>query len=67
MVGSIDKYKNYKILYEKYLDQMYSYGMAFGVEENTLYDLIHDVFLHIFEHQNEMGEGNMRNITFFGV
>lgn len=65
MMGSIDKYKNYKILYEKYLDQMYSYGMAFGVEENTLYDLIHDVFLHLYEHQNEMGEGKYEKYYLF--
>lgn len=52
----IDKCSNYKILYEKYLNQMYSYGMAFGLEEDILYDFIHDVFLHLFEHQNELGD-----------
>ena len=52
-----NKQSNYKVLYEKYIDQMYSYGRALGVDEDTLYDLIHDVFLHFFEHQNEISEG----------
>ena len=51
-----DKYSEYKILYEKYLNQMFSYGKALGVEDDTLYDLIHDVFLHLFEHSNEVGK-----------
>lgn len=52
-----NKQSNYKVLYEKYIDQMYSYGRALGVDEDTLYDLIHDVFLHFFDHQNEISEG----------
>ena len=44
----------YKILYEKYVNEMFSYGIALGVERETLYDLIHDVFLHLIEHQNEI-------------
>ena len=48
----------YKILYEKYVNEMFSYGIALGIEEETLFDLIHDVFLHLIEHQNELpGEG----------
>lgn len=48
----------YKILYEKYVNDMFSYGIALGIEEETLFDLIHDVFLHLIEHQNELpGEG----------
>ena len=44
-----NKQTNYKVLYEKYIDQLYSYGRALGVDEDTLYDLIHDVFLHFFD------------------
>lgn len=51
------KQSDYKVLYEKYVGQMYSYGMALGVGEDALYDLIHDVFLHFFEHQNEIPKG----------
>lgn len=51
------KQRDYRVLYERYVNQMYSYGMALGVEEDTLHDLIHDVFLHLFEHQNEIQEG----------
>lgn len=51
------KQSDYKALYEKYIGQMYSYGRALGVDEDILYDLIHDVFLHFFEHQNEISEG----------
>lgn len=50
------KQSDYKMLYEKYIGQMYSYGRALGVDEDILYDLIHDVFLHFFEHQNEISE-----------
>lgn len=49
-----EKTTTYKILYEKYVNEMFSYGTALGIEEETLYDLIHDVFLHLIEHQNEM-------------
>lgn len=45
---------DYKRLYEKYVGQMYSYGKTLGVDDDALYDLIHDVFLHFFEHQNEI-------------
>ena len=47
---------DYKILYEKYVGEMYAYGIALGINEDLLYDLIHDVFLHFFEHQNEVVE-----------
>lgn len=61
----IDTYSKYKVLYEKYANQMYSYGMAFGVEENELYDLIHDVFLHLFEHENEIREDGSEKYYLF--
>lgn len=55
----------YKILYEKYINEMFSYGVALGVEKEMLYDLIHDVFLHLIEHQNEIpGEGNEKYYLF---
>lgn len=55
----------YKILYEKYVNEMFSYGIALGVERETLYDLIHDVFLHLIEHQNEIpGEGSEKYYLF---
>ena len=49
---------DYKRLYEKYVGQMYSYGKALGVD-----DLIHDVFLHFFEHQNEIVDND--NVKYY--
>lgn len=36
---------------------MYAYGKSLGVDDAVLYDLIHDIFLHLFEHQNEINKG----------
>lgn len=57
------KQYDYKILYEKYIDQMYSYGKALGVDDEALYDLIHDVFLHFFEHRNEIFDND--NVKYY--
>ncbi len=54
---------DYKRLYEKYVGQMYSYGKALGVDDDVLYDLIHDVFLHFFEHQNEIVDND--NVKYY--
>ena len=54
---------DYKRLYEKYVGQMYSYGKALGVDDDALYDLIHDVFLHFFEHQNEIVDND--NVKYY--
>lgn len=43
---------DYEQLYESYVDELFSYGMALGIEKDLLQDIIHDVFLHLFEHQN---------------
>lgn len=59
------KESDYKLLYEKYINQMYSYGKALGIDEDTLYDLIHDVFLHFFEHQNEIADSEHEKYYLF--
>ncbi len=35
-----------------YVNDMFAYGMAFGIEKETVVDAIHDVFLHIIERNN---------------
>lgn len=45
---------NYHKLYKMYADEMYSYGMAFNIGKETVLDAIHDVFLHIIEHEKNV-------------
>ena len=35
--------------YEQYVDELFSYGMAFGIEKEYVLDVIHDIFLHLYE------------------
>lgn len=35
--------------YTEYIDELYAYGMAFGLEKGIVLDAIHDVFLHLYE------------------
>lgn len=56
---------DYEALYETYVNEMFSYGLALGVERHTLHDIVHDVFLHLFEHQNEIGEGDHQKYYLF--
>lgn len=35
--------------YEIYIDELFAYGIAFGVEKDFVLDAIHDLFLHLFE------------------
>ena len=35
--------------YENYIDELFAYGIAFGVEKDFVLDAIHDLFLHLFE------------------
>lgn len=35
--------------YEQYVDELFSYGIAFGMEKETVLDVIHDVFLYLYE------------------
>lgn len=52
---------NFDKLYEAYVDDMFAYGIAFGVEKETVLDAIHDVFLHIYERQHEVSiQGNIK-------
>lgn len=47
---------DYKNIYESYVNELFSYGTALGIEKGLLQDIIHDVFLHLFEHQNLISE-----------
>jgi len=44
----------YNSFYEMYAGEMYAYGMAFNFGKETVLDAIHDVFLHIIEHENKI-------------
>ena len=35
--------------YENYIDELFAYGIAFGVEKDFVLDAIHDLFFHLFE------------------
>lgn len=51
----------YKWLYETYEKDLFSYGMAFGVERELLEDAIQDVFLFLYEHPHHLeGSGNVK-------
>lgn len=39
--------------YENYIDELFAYGIAFGVEKDFVLDAIHDLFLHLFESANK--------------
>lgn len=42
-------YKEIDKWYENYIDELFAYGIAFGVEKDFVLDAIHDLFLHLFE------------------
>lgn len=35
--------------YEEYIDELFAYGIAFGMGKDFVLDAIHDLFLHLFE------------------
>jgi RNA polymerase sigma factor (sigma-70 family) len=41
--------------YENYIDELFAYGIAFGVEKDFVLDAIHDLFLHLFESAEILG------------
>ena len=46
-----NKQSLYKWLYETYENDLFSYGIAFGISKELLEDAIHDVFLHLYENR----------------
>lgn len=44
----------YVMLYNKYADSLYAYGMGFGVDSETVKDLIHDIFLDIMSRGSDL-------------
>ncbi len=41
-------------LYSQYVNEMFAYGMAFGIAKETVLDAIHDVFLHFIERKHTL-------------
>lgn len=48
--------------YETYVDEMFSYGMAFGMDKETILDAIHDVFLSLYEKEDQL---EVKNVKFY--
>lgn len=53
-----DKQYRYQWLYETYGNDLFSYGLAFGINKEELEDAIHDVFLHLYEHDHRLWESD---------
>lgn len=53
----------YEIWYEKYIDEMYAYGISFSLNKEDVLDIIHDVFLHLYEIGYDGSENT--NIKFY--
>lgn len=51
-----NKQSLYKWLYETYENDLFSYGIAFGISKELLEDAIHDVFLHLYEREHKLWE-----------
>lgn len=49
-----NKHRKYKWLYETYGRDMYSYGLAFGLDQEQVEDAIHDVFLSLYENDSNL-------------
>ena len=45
----------YVMLYNSYADALYAYGMGFGFDNETVKDVIHDIFLDIMTRQVDLG------------
>lgn len=48
------------LLYNSYVDQLYSYGRGLGFDKETLKDAIHDVFLNLLAKRGKLRE--IRNV-----
>jgi DNA-directed RNA polymerase specialized sigma24 family protein len=58
-----NKQSLYKWLYETYENDLFSYGIAFGISKELLEDAIHDVFLHLYEREHKLWES--QNMKFY--
>ncbi len=47
--------------YERYIDELFSYGKYFSIDNDTLIDLIHDVFLSFYlKDKNSIDDDNIK-------
>lgn len=54
---------DYTNLYNKYVNELYSYGISLGFSDNICKDAIHDVFCKIYVNKNELK--NIHNIKHY--
>lgn len=54
---------DYTTFYNKYINELYSYGISLGFSGNVCMDAIHDVFCKIYVNKNELQ--NIRNIKHY--
>lgn len=59
-IGDTTAYTNF---YNKYVNELYNYGISLGFSENTCKDAIHDVFCKIYVNKNELK--NIHNIKHY--
>lgn len=50
-------------LYKTYVNELYSYGIAFGTDRAVLQDAIHDLFLHFIEKKTYLRD--IENVKFY--
>ena len=58
-----NKQSLYKWLYETYENDLFSYGIAFGISKELLEDAIQDVFLYLYEREHKLLES--QNMKFY--
>lgn len=59
----LEKRLKYKWLYETFEQELFAYGIAFGLEKETVEDLIHDVFVHLWDHDSQLWKSE--NLKFY--
>lgn len=57
------KFSHIAIIYNDYLDSLYSYGISFGFVDHIVMDAIHDVFYKLCTHHSSLNE--IENVKFY--
>lgn len=45
---------SWEIIYKTYINDLFSYGKALGIEQDLLQDIIHDLFLHLIDNKPDL-------------
>lgn len=63
LICSMTRFENIKVIYIKYIDQLYAYALHLGFDEAVAMDAIHDIFYNICTHNTCLD--NISNIKFY--